>query len=661
VIAGLLLVAADVSGATIAEKVERYANARLATQGASVANAQLSAGRMRVELTRGVATPVLAGDEEIGFFFRGEGRWTYTSTSPDEFPVMRHNVSEITRWKILEGRTGEISISDSFKEVLWLGDGRPGPVGPPSPAPVSDYQKHVERFGRMKLDTAAQHLAYRALRGPEAGFVWTEFAGGKHECLYIEDTVDASSEELDVLKKSDYDSGNPDWEWGVGSISLAPTRGGFRDTVPPVVTLTAAEAQIEADGEDAKITTTETFVPATATRVVRLKLRSRVFGSSRRDSRPQRLLRVTDGDARALSFDHRNGNLLVELPREAAAGQAVTLRFEMEGKVLPRPGGDSYWLLGFDPWFPRAPELSGNRHTWKCRVRVRKPFVPIVPGQNLKRWEEGPWNLAEASVDRPISFPVVLAGSYHIEERSIDGRTFRIASYAFANRGAVEHLATLASQIIRFYEPFLGEFPWKEFTIVEIRAYGFGIAPFATMFITQEAFSPHRDAEASAFSKNLNARFAHEIAHQYWGHQIKWPDDSEEWLSESFAEYCSALLIQRERGESYYKAAIGRWRQMMKETGGAATLPTANRLAGERAFRDRNNLLYGRGPYLLYVLHREIGDETFWTFLKTFQSNRKWEFGTTALVEDLLQFLTKRAWRDFFERYFWGTEIPVVP
>jgi hypothetical protein len=96
----------------------------------------------------------------------------------------------------------------------------------------------------------------------------------------------------------------------------------------------------------------------------------------------------------------------------------------------------------------------------------------------------------------------------------------------------------------------------------------------------------------------------------------------------------------------------------MKEADGHATLATADRVEGERAFRDRTNLLYGRGPYLLYVLHKELGDEKFFTFLKTFQANLKWETGSTALAEDLLRFLTNRSHAEFFDRYFWGTGIP---
>jgi hypothetical protein len=54
-------------------------------------------------------------------------------------------------------------------------------------------------------------------------------------------------------------------------------------------------------------------------------------------------------------------------------------------------------------------------------------------------------------------------------------------------------------------------------------------------------------------------------------------------------------------------------------------------------------------------------DQVLLTFLKSFQGSLRWKYGSTVLVADLLQHLTKKPYGDFFERYFWGTEIPEVP
>jgi len=658
----LACAAASARAETVSARVDRYARPTLEKSGIDASRVSIHVGRFDLAFKTGALARVFAGDEPIGFFFHGEGSWTYASDTPDEFPVMRHDAAEATRWKAVDDGTGRLLITDKFHDFLWIAPGSRIPEAAKAAAvPENEFRKHLEAFARRKTDHVAQRLAYRSLADPTGKFVWAEFSGGKQEGIYFLDDVESHAEDLIALKKLEFDSANAPWEWTAETISDQPLHRSFREAPAPPVVLTRVEPQIEAEGEHARIRVTETFeAPKSATSTLHISLRSRVFTESALDIRRQELLKVQTADGHAVDFDHRDGRLLLALPRPLSPGAPLTLRFEMDGDVLHAPSGDSYWLLGFDHWFPQ-PELFGSAFTWKCTVRVKKPYVPIAAGRQLFRRQEGDWNVLSTEIDRPVALPVVLAGRYHVEDVVKEGRTYRIASYAYVNHQATEHLATLASQIIKFYEPFLGPFPWKEFTIIEINSYGFGVAPPAAMFITQEAFSPHRDDYTKLYSKSLTARFAHEIAHQYWGHRVRWPDDEEEWMSESFAEYCSGLQVRAEKGASAFSSLVRDWEGRMKDSGDAATLATANRLEGERSHRQRFGLLYGRGPFLLSVLHRRIGEEKFLTFLKTFQSNREWKNGSSTLVAGLLKALTGESFEDFFEKYYWGTEMPKLP
>ena len=49
------------------------------------------------------------------------------------------------------------------------------------------------------------------------------------------------------------------------------------------------------------------------------------------------------------------------------------------------------------------------------------------------------------------------------------------------------------------------------------------------MFITKEAFDPLVETN-QFFTQGINERFAHEIAHQYWGIVVKMPSHEEQWL-----------------------------------------------------------------------------------------------------------------------------------
>jgi len=272
---------------------------------------------------------------------------------------------------------------------------------------------------------------------------------------------------------------------------------------------------------------------------------------------------------------------------------------------------------------------------------------------------EGDENILETRVDKPIQWAVILAGKYEVAEEVRGGVTIRVATYAIRNPRGVKQLTDLAETVIAYYEQFLGPFPFSEYNILEINDYGFGQAPPGIMFITSEAFNPLLGDMNQLFSQGINERFAHEIAHQYWGQVVKMPSYEEQWLTEAFAEYCAAFFLKTHRDPSVYKALEKTWKRHAAYANDAAPIALANQVWDPvTEFEIRTGLLYAKGPLLLAALHKELGDETFLTFLKSYQKSFAWKFGTTKHLAGLLQFLTKKDYMPFFEKYYWGTEMP---
>jgi aminopeptidase N len=377
-------------------------------------------------------------------------------------------------------------------------------------------------------------------------------------------------------------------------------------------------------------------------------------------TRSERLRKVTDESGRELAFDHDRDQLVVQLARPAPPDAPFKLRFEIDGDFLVRPGGDSYWELGTRPWLP-LPSLAGQFYTFHSVVRVKKPFVPFAPGKTIRRAAEGDENVLETRVDRPICFAVILAGAYEVEEDVRNGVTIRVATYALKNPRAVKQLTNLAGNIIQYYEEFLGPFPMPELNVIEINDFGFGQAPPGTMFITKEAFNPLIEEENQLYSQGINERFAHEIAHQYWGTAVKMPSREEQWLTESFAEYCAALFLRAYRNEATFNGLVRHWRSQATFATSEVPIPLANRAYSADAatrYYIRTGLLYNKGPAVLRALHKELGDETFFTLLKSYQKSFAWKPASTKKLAGLLQYMTKKDYMPFFERYYWGIEMP---
>jgi hypothetical protein len=626
----------------------------------------LSSGHIECKLQSGNAAPVLAGDDVVGIYFEGLGSMEYLSVDPVEAPSVMFNARKGSSLKPEKTDKG-MRLHDNFTRILWLAQGQPLPSlsGQPASPLAAGFASQREKFRRLSGPPLSYDFAIQKLNSPETPQVRVEMDGGAEALIYGLGGTLNPSEGLSVARASESDDPEMRKFLFRETLSHQPIGWDSRDVPKPRVLLTDVDLELKASaGSDASLTIVETLVPMDRPlAALRLDLDSTVYTFFGRNltKRSERLSKVTDEAGRSLVFVHDYDEALVQLAEPAAADRPIKLKFEIDGNFLVQPGGDSYWELGSRGWFPQ-PSVGGQFYTFHAVVRVKKPFVPFAPGTTVRRAAEGAENVLETRVDKPIRFAPILAGQYELQEEVRQGVKIRVATYALKNDRAVKQLTNLAGNIIQYYQEFLGPFPFSEFNIIEINDFGFGQAPPGIMFITKEAFNPLIGEENQLYSEGINERFAHEIAHQYWGVAVKWPTSEEQWLSESFAEYCAGLFLKVYKNEATFRKLAKHWRTQANWATDAAPIPLANRVwisdDATSRFAMRTGLLYNKGPVLLGALHKELGDEAFFTFLKSYQKSFAWKFGSTKTLAGLLQYMTKKDYMPFFEKYYWGIEMP---
>jgi hypothetical protein len=630
---------------------------------AAVNGVPISIGHMKINLISGSAARVLAGTEPVGIFFRGNGVFEYETTDTAEFPVVSHNVRAIAHLKMVADAAHTV-LSDSFTDLVLVGSGITIPVlsGSGGGALAEPFKRHQDLFSRLRIEPWSHILTVQKFSFPLATRVRAEFSGGHDTLLYEYDDAEDRNESLYAVRPLPMYIGDRRLEdrlypQGLSSQPVGHPRG---TTPRPPFALTAIDYTLVGNGDEAELAVTETLWRAAETQhVLRFDMLGERFVRAGAPIRAFHVRSVTDEQGRPLPFDHDHNDLLVSV--DGVSGQTLRLKFSVDGDFLVREGGDNAWQLGIgDAWLPLPRQWAGQAFTVHSVVRVKKPFVPYAPGTTVSRREEGDYNIVENVIDKPVEGTTVQAGKYNTYEEKRGPRTLRVATYALRNDRAAKQLIGLADAVIDYYEYFLGPFPFNEFNIIQMNEYGYGQAPPGTMYITNEAFQPLLTETDRFFSQGINERFAHEIAHQYWGHVVRMPSPEEQWLTESFAEYSAALALRKLKGEGAYNRLVSVWRGRARDGLSVAPIPYANRIVGDptTAFAQRFALLYAKGPYLLYTLHRELGDTTFLTFMKSYTKSFSFKFGTTNDVAGLLQFMTKKDYRPFFEKYFWGTAMP---
>ncbi|MEA2166120.1 MAG: hypothetical protein QOK37_4247 [Thermoanaerobaculia bacterium] len=658
------------AAAPLTDFIQAARNPKLAADSANVSNVTWTAGHMKIHFTSGSASRVLAGNEAIGIYFKGNGSFEYETVEATELPVVDHNVKAVAHVKMIAD-TAHATLSQDFTDVLLLTGGVPLPeLTGTGGAPLADaFAQHAALYGRLETTSSSHILAVQKFSFPSSQLVWAEFSGGRDNIVYSLDDVEDHDESLLVANPSrNFTDDKRVQQWlFLDVLSSQPVGHDHWTTPRPPFALTALDYTFTGDGDNAKGEFTETISRlAPSENVLRFSMLNEQIYRANSPARTYHVRAVTDEQGRSLPFDHADDDLVVAL--DGVAGQTFKLKFSIDGDFLIHGGGDNAWQLYLgQAWFPLPRQLAAQAYTVHSVVKIRKPFLGLAPGDTIGRHEEGDFNVVENVIDKPVQFIMLEGGKYNLYEQKLAGRTIRVATYGLRNDRASKQLSDLAAAFIDYYEFFLGPFPWKEFNIIQVNTYGYGQAPPATMFITNEAFnsmlSTADEESISAdqfFSQGINERFAHEIAHQYWAYVVRMPSREEQWLTESFAEYSAALALKKLRNESVYNRLVNKWRSQAVTNAKVAPIPYANRIEGDPmlTFRERTALLYDKGPYLLYTINKEIGDTQFLTFMKSYTKSFNFKFGTTKDVAGLLGVITKKDWKPFFDQYFWGTAMP---
>jgi len=647
---------------TVAELMKKHTDLTVGAS-KSVTAFKVEVGHMNVVLDSGTVTPVMAGDEQVGLFLNGSGTFTYETVDKDELTVLRYNAKHADVSAQIAG--DKATITEKFTNVLLRGNGLPVAAGDPVVAPQAQFTELRELFARQQLAEPSEHLfVLQALNAPASRLVRADINGVDRPYVYLYDDAWSRNESLALLRRPQYRV-NKDANWLYTTpLSRQVIGRANRATAPANVMLTDLDVTlVNTEGPDATLTVVETLVPqGRAASVLQFDQYSEYYFDINREPRRYNVRAVTDEQGNKLSYHHARGTLLVGLAQPAQAGKPIKLKFEIDGNILYRPEGSNYWELGIEEWFPMV-RWNEMRFTYHALLKVKKPFVVFTSGKTVRREAEGDWNVLESRLDQPVSYIAILAGKYQFDEETKNGLTVRVASFVVKNAQAWKSLRSIAFAAAEIYPRFLGPFPFEEITIIERNEIGWGQAPAGIVFITKEAFQPKQE-EANEFVEGINLRVAHELAHMYWGNTVKGESSENQWIEEAFAEYSAALFMKEAGRPGDYTKSLAHWRADAKDATNVSIIPMANRLfnpgdpLASRIFRQQ--LIYAKGAYLLAALHRDLGDEAFLTFLKSYQKSFRGKYGSTTHVLGLLQFLTKKDYAPWFEQYYYGTAMPEI-
>jgi cytosol alanyl aminopeptidase len=331
-------------------------------------------------------------------------------------------------------------------------------------------------------------------------------------------------------------------------------------------------------------------------------------------------------------------------------GGPVTIRIAYQGrlddKALSGPyrrkfEGEWYAYTTFAPIEARRafPCFDEPRFKtpWDISIRIKRGHKAFSNGQEISETEEpNGWKLVEFATTEPLPAEMVAfaVGPFDVDDGGVAGHGTPVRVITAKGHAAEGHAAAQATAaILPRLEAYTGvpyAFGKLDHLALPVGAFGAVENPGLITYRTRNLLIPPNQ-ETAVFTRALRSLQAHEIGHQWFGNLVTQATWNDVWLSEGFATWISAKMMdQEEPPERAHLAAIAARERMMVVDNPARSRPVRIAINSRQTARDvYNRVVYEKGAAILLMLEGWLGEDHFRDGLRAYLKEHQFGNATT--------------------------------
>ncbi|WP_263821061.1 M1 family metallopeptidase [Salinibacter sp.] len=461
------------------------------------------------------------------------------------------------------------------------------------------------------------------------------------------------------------------WRWAlllmVGGSVLIGGRGACAQPAPGPAAQPQPGIDVQDYGFALTLSDTTDRIEGTATVHVRIDtdtltaVRLDLIGRAPEGETGMRVQSVSEA-GRAVSYRHADDLLRIR-PPDLAVGQTRTFRIEYAG--VPEDGliigtnrhgdrtffGDN-WPNRARHWLPVVDHLA-DKATVEFRVTAPARYDVVSNGARVHDSTSGDTRHTHWRTDVPLPPKVMVIGvaDFAVDSAgTVDGVPVQSWVYPEDRGPGLKDLGQ-APPILRFFEENLGPYPYAKLANVQSTTRYGGMENAAAIFYSETAVADGEDD---------TSLLAHEIAHQWYGNTVTEADWPHLWLSEGVATYLTGLYLEHARGAAAltrYMAAARR--QVVQFHDANPDTPLV-----DTTYSDPNELLntnpYQKGGWVLHMLRREVGTDTFWRGLRAYYERYRDGNASTRDFRAVMEDVSGQDLEAFFDQWTRRPGHPVI-
>ncbi len=235
--------------------------------------------------------------------------------------------------------------------------------------------------------------------------------------------------------------------------------------------------------------------------------------------------------------------------------------------------------------------------------------IAVAPGSLRRDWRNGQRRSFEYVLDHPSqNFYSFISARYEVRRErwnGIDLEVYHIPEHAYN----VETMLTAMKRSLTYYTTHFGPYYHRQCRIIEFPRYSSFAQAFPGTMPYSEGIGFITDLR-DVKGDDIDFVFfvvAHEMAHQYWAHQLIGANmQGSEMLSESFAEYSALMVMEKEYGKDKMKKFLSY--EMDRYLSGRSSEVEAERPLMQT--EGQAYIHYYKGSVALYYLKEMIGEDS---------------------------------------------------
>lgn len=265
----------------------------------------------------------------------------------------------------------------------------------------------------------------------------------------------------------------------------------------------------------------------------------------------------------------------------------------------------------------------------------------LTPGYLQREWQQDGRRYFHYKMDQPmVNFYALVSGRYQVEKQTHQGVALEVYYHPAHHWNVARMFDSMRDSLDLFQQAF-GPYQHKQMRVLEFPGYRTFAQSFANTVPYSEKIGFTSDLRDPEDIDIVYYVTAHEMAHQWWGHQVGAADvQGSQVISESLSQYAALRVLEQKYGEARLRKFLKRELDSYLRGRSAEQLEEVPFMRAE----NQQYIHYNKGSVVMMALKDAIGapllDENLRHFLQEFRFRQNPYPTTLDLVRHLKRGLT---------------------